>query len=106
MAELSFLSVYAQAELEAFVTGVIAVEFERRTTAAATAVSPYLTTIPLYGGLWMMACVSQTLDPRGLSAREVDRRISQRGLRDLRYYNGDMHRAALALPNFVRELVG
>ena len=69
-------------------------------------VTPYLTTIPLYGGLWMMACVSQTLDPRGLSAREVDRRISQRGLRNLRYYNGDMHRAALALPNFVRELVG
>ena len=69
-------------------------------------VTPYLTTIPLYGGLWMMACVSQTLDPRSLSAREVDRRIAQRGLRDLRYYNGDTHRAALALPNFVRELVG
>ena len=68
-------------------------------------VTPYLTTVPLYGGLWMMACVSQTLDPKGLSAREVDRRISLRGLADLRYYNGEMHRAALALPNFVRELV-
>jgi spermidine synthase len=53
----------------------------------------------------MMACVSQTLDPRSLSAREVDRRISQRGLAELRYYNGDMHRAGLALPNFVRALV-
>ena len=28
-----------------------------------------------------------------------------RGSVTLRYYNGDMHRAALALPNFVRELV-
>jgi spermidine synthase len=69
-------------------------------------VTPYLTSVPLYGGLWMMACVSQTLDPKSLSAREIDRRIAQRGIPDLRYYNGDMHRAALALPNFVRALVG
>jgi spermidine synthase len=69
-------------------------------------VTPYLTSVPLYGGMWMMACASATLDPASLSAREIDRRIEERGLRKLQYYNGDMHRAALALPNFVRELVG
>jgi spermidine synthase len=69
-------------------------------------VTPYLTSIPLYGGMWMMACASATLDPAGLSAAEIDRRIAERGLGGLQYYNGDMHRAALALPNFVRELVG
>lgn len=68
-------------------------------------VTPYLTSVPLYGGLWMMACASATLDPRSLSADEVDRRIGARGLARLRYYNGDMHRAAIALPNFVRDLV-
>jgi spermidine synthase len=73
--------------------------------AAFAVVTPYLTSIPLYGGLWMMACVSDSLDPRTLSADQVDRRIAARSLRDLRYYNGEMHRAALALPNFVRELV-
>ena len=67
-------------------------------------VTPYLASIPLYGGLWMMACASGTLDPAGLSAAEADRRIAQRGISRLRYYNGDMHRAALALPNFVRDL--
>jgi len=67
-------------------------------------VTPYLTSVPLYGGLWMMACASTTLDPKVLSAREVDRRIAQRGLTELQYYNGAMHRAALALPNFVRTL--
>jgi spermidine synthase len=72
---------------------------------AFAVVTPYLTSIPLYGGLWMMACASGSLDPRTLSADEIDRRIAARGLRDLRYYNGEMHRAALALPNFVRELV-
>jgi spermidine synthase len=69
-------------------------------------VTPYLTSIPLYGGLWMMACASTTLDPRSLSAAEVDRRIEERGLARLQYYNGDTHRAALALPNFARALVG
>ena len=73
--------------------------------SAFTIVTPYLVSVPLYGGLWMMACCSAALDPRKLSAPEIDRRIAQRGLTDLRYYNGDMHRAALALPNFVRALV-
>jgi spermidine synthase len=68
-------------------------------------VTPYLVSIPLYGGLWMMACCSAGLDPRRMTTVEVDRRISQRGLRDLHYYNGEMHRASLALPNFVRALV-
>lgn len=69
-------------------------------------VTPYLASIPLYGGMWMMACCSGTLDPRKLTAHEVDRRIAQRGIGDLQFYNGDVHRAALALPNFVRELTG
>jgi len=69
-------------------------------------VTPYLASIPLYGGMWMMACCSGTLDPRKLTSHDVDRRIAQRGIGDLQYYNGDVHRASLALPNFVRELTG
>jgi len=72
---------------------------------AFTLVTPYLTSIPLYGGMWMMACCSLALNPKSLSAREVDQRIRERSLRDLQYYNGDVHRACLALPNFVRALV-
>jgi spermidine synthase len=71
---------------------------------AFSLVTPYLVNVPLYGGMWMMACCSATLDPRYLTPLEVDRRISQRGVRDLQYFNGDVHRAALALPNFVRAL--
>ena len=73
--------------------------------SAFSIVTPYLVSIPLYGGLWMMACCSAGLDPRRMTTVEVDRRVSQRGLRDLHYYNGEMHRASLALPNFVRALV-
>jgi spermidine synthase len=68
-------------------------------------VTPYLTSVPLYGGMWMMACCSASLDPKGMSILDIDRRLAQRGIRNLQYYNGDMHRAALAFPNFVRALV-
>ncbi len=73
--------------------------------SAFAVVTPYLTSIPLYGGLWMMACCSARLDPKGMSILDIDRRIAQRGIRNLQYYNGDTHRASFALPNFVRALV-
>src|SRR5438132_13985152 len=34
-------------------------------------VRPYLASIPLYGGLWMMACCSAALDPTGLPSQEI-----------------------------------
>jgi spermidine synthase len=74
--------------------------------SAFPVVAPYLTSIPLYGGMWMMACCSSLLDPTAMTPLQVNRRIAQRDLRDLQFYNGDTHRAAFALPNFVRALVG
>ena len=73
--------------------------------SAFAVVTPYLVSVPLYGGMWMMASASATLNPGYLTPLDVDRRIAQRKIHDLRYYNGAMHRAAFALPNFVRELV-
>ena len=73
--------------------------------SAFAIVCPYLTSVPLYGGLWMMASCSALLDPRTMTPREVERRIAQRNLTQLQFYNGDTHRAAFALPNFVRALV-
>ncbi len=77
----------------------------RELRGAFAQVVPYLTSVPLYGGLWMMACCSASLDPRAQSAMTIDLRISQRRIARLQYINGDTYRAALALPNFVRELV-
>ena len=73
--------------------------------AVFSVVIPYLVSIPLYGGLWMMACASPTLNPAYLTPLEANRRIATRGIRDLHYYNGEVHRASMALPNFVRDLV-
>ena len=68
-------------------------------------VRPYLQYVPLYGTLWAMAMASDSNDPALLNAETVDQRIAQHGLCDLQLYNGAMHQALLAQPNFVRELL-
>jgi spermidine synthase len=69
-------------------------------------VRPFGLYVPLYGAYWGMACASDSLDPLALSADEVDRRLAQRAIDALDYYNGDVHRALFGLPNFFRRLIG
>ncbi|TCP05821.1 polyamine aminopropyltransferase [Caldimonas thermodepolymerans] len=68
-------------------------------------VRPYGAYVPLYGTYWGMACASDTVDPVRLPPAEVERRLAERGVRDLKYYNGDVHQALFALPNYYRDLV-
>lgn len=68
-------------------------------------VRPYLQYVPLYGTLWAMAMASDASDPLALSAAEVDARLRQNGLNDLKLYSGATHQALLALPPFVQTLL-
>jgi spermidine synthase len=81
----------------------------RQTLASLREVFPRVTTyfvhIPLYGSIWGFACASDSLDPRAVSPEEVERRLAARGVGDLQYYNGEVHRAMFALPNYVKALV-
>ena len=61
--------------------------------------------IPLYGAYWGLCCASDTLDPLAIEPRVAEQRLAERGIADLRYYNGDVHRALFALPNFFRDLL-
>ena len=61
--------------------------------------------IPLYGAYWALAIVSDQLQPKALTADEVEQRLHTRDLRDLQYYNSEVHGALFALPNYYRNLV-
>ncbi len=61
--------------------------------------------VPLYGSYWGMACASDTLDPLAMAPETVEQRLAERKIDDLDYYNGDVHRALFALPNFYRKLI-
>ena len=68
-------------------------------------VTTYFVHIPLYGSIWGFACASDTLDPRSVSPAQVEGVLAARGVGDLQYYNGEVHRAMFALPNYVKALV-
>jgi len=68
-------------------------------------VAPYFAYIPIYGSVWGFATASDTLDPRALEPAEVERVIAARGVGDLQFYNGEIHRALFAIPNYVKPLV-
>jgi spermidine synthase len=80
-------------------------ELAQRLNGVFRIVRPYTMYIPLYGAQWAMAVCSDKLDPKSFTADEIDRRIEQRRLQDLRFYNGETHEGVFALPNFVRDLV-
>ena len=61
--------------------------------------------IPLYGAYWGLAVASDSLDPLAVEPQEVEHRLRARGIGALELYNGDMHRALFALPNFYRRLL-
>ncbi|HET7403325.1 MAG TPA: polyamine aminopropyltransferase [Usitatibacter sp.] len=69
-------------------------------------VTPYFVHIPLYGSIWGFACASESLDPRAMEPAQVERVLAARGVGDLQYYNGEVHRALFALPNYIKALVG
>ena len=66
---------------------------------------PYTVYIPLYGTIWGMAIASMQAQPAIISASTVNRRIKHRSLPLLKYYNGDVHQALFALPNYVKDLL-
>lgn len=80
-------------------------ELAQRLNRVFGIVRPCTVYIPLYGALWALAVCSRQLDPKAISADEIDARIKSRGLAQLQYYNGEAHLGIFALPNFVRKLV-
>jgi len=80
-------------------------ELAQRLNGIFRIVRPYTMYIPVFGAQWTMAVCSDKLDPKSLTADEIDRRIEQRRLLDLRFYNGETHEGVFALPNFIRDLV-
>lgn len=80
-------------------------ELVARLRAVFAQVAPYFLYIPLYGSQWGLAVAADQLDPRTLDPAEVERTLAARGIGGLRYYNGEIHCAQFALPNYLRDLL-
>jgi len=65
-------------------------------------VYPYQIDIPSFGGPWGFCLASLNLDPI-MSTTEIDKRISARGLKKLKCYDGLTHQAMFSLPRHLRN---
>jgi spermidine synthase len=69
-----------------------------RSVFGQTGATPYLAVIPSYpGGMWSFTMCSETVDPSKNAPRDF------KGT--MKYYNSEVHRAAFALPEFVRRML-
>ena len=66
-------------------------------------VFPYDAFIPSYGGTWGFALASPKLTPP--NPAEVDRKISSRISRSLRFYDGITHQGLFSLPKHLRQAI-
>ena len=69
-------------------------------------VAPCFTHIPIYGATWGFAVASDTLAPHSLDSAGVDARLTERRIGLRQYYNGVTHQAMLALPEYIRKIIG
>ena len=81
-------------------------EVVRALRAAFRVVRSYWADVPFFGEVWGFAFASNDLDPAPVSPDEVDRRLSARGIRGLRFYDGQTHTQLFALPRYVRVALG
>lgn len=65
---------------------------------------PALVSVPLYGGPWLLVRASAVRFARETPVT-LSRRIAERRISDLRYYNPALHLASQALPNYVIKLL-
>ena len=68
-------------------------------------VNAWFVHIPMYGATWGFACGSDSLDIRDISADEIDKRLAERHIGQRQFYNGAMHHAMQALPEYVDALL-
>ena len=68
-------------------------------------VTPYFVHIPIYGAVWGFAVASDVLNIRQMGADAIDSSLAARHIEQRQLYNGAVHHAMLALPEYVKTLV-
>jgi spermidine synthase len=70
--------------------------------AAFPLVAPLMASIPSFTLPWGFCLASKRNDPSAMSAAEVDRRLSERGVLPLGFYDGITHEGLMRLPRYMR----
>ena len=74
--------------------------------AVFSKITLYFTHIPSYGATWGFAVASDVVDPGAMTAAMVEQRLIDCDVGNRQYYNGEIHTAMMALPEYVKTLIG
>lgn len=74
--------------------------------ATFSVVTAYFVPIPSYGATWGFAVASDTLNPHHSNASQIDALLAERRIGERQYYCGETHRAMLALPPYIKAMIG
>jgi spermidine synthase len=66
-------------------------------------VAPYTAYVPCFGGQWGFCLASCNNDPSRFSPEEIDKKITARSIKGLKFYDGFTHRNMFSLPRYIRE---
>ena len=72
-------------------------------TTAFPIVRSYWNFIPSYDSTWGFALAAKTLDPLQIAEEEINRRLKERKITELKFYDGETHRAMFAIPKDIRK---
>jgi spermidine synthase len=65
----------------------------------------YQAHVPSFGESWGFAVAAKSRDPKLLRPHEVDATLAERGINDLRFYDGETHTRIFALPRYTRQQI-
>ena len=68
-------------------------------------VRPYWTSMFSFSLPWGFVIASKNIDPSALDEKEVRRRLAARGVKRLGHYSPQIHRAAFALPPYLKKAI-
>ncbi len=73
--------------------------------AVFPAVRSYQANVPSYADAWAFGLAAKQPDALDLAPAEVDRRLAERGVHNLRFFTGAVYAALLTAPPYLRELL-
>lgn len=66
-------------------------------------VEPYEVFIPCYATPWGFITASSNINPKRLSLDEIDKRLKDRAINNLKFYDGQTHISIFSIPKHLRE---
>lgn len=68
-----------------------------------TKVFSYQAYVPVYDFIWSFIFSSDKINPKEISENEINERLKERKIEDLRFYDGETHKMMFSLPKHIRK---